>query len=128
MRDVKKVTKDENHKSNPDKNQAYLRYETILETSMDGFLISDTKGNILEVNNAYCKLLGYSRKELLSMNLADVEAMESPVEVQKHIRKLMRSGSHRFETRHRCKDGKLIELEVSANSIKHDHQRFYATG
>ena len=60
------------------------------------------------------------------MNLGDVEALESKNAIKKHIENLMSSGSHRFETRHKRKDGKLIDLEVSANSFKLDGQRLFA--
>lgn len=95
-------------------------YKTILETSMDGFWMVDANGNILEVNNAYCKLSGYSRKELLSMNISNVEVQESHEKIKKHIKLVQKTGSHRFITKHRFKNGKIIELEVSANHIKHD--------
>ncbi|MBN2590234.1 MAG: PAS domain S-box protein [Sedimentisphaerales bacterium] len=104
----------------------YTLYKTILETSMDGFWLVDINGNILEVNNAYCELSGYSRKELLSMNVAEVEALESHTKIKKHIKFLNKAGSQRFTTKHRCKNGKIIELEVSANSIKYDHITTFA--
>lgn len=42
------------------------RYKLIIQTAMDGFWISDTQGRILDVNDAYCKLTGYSRDEMLT--------------------------------------------------------------
>ena len=105
---------------------SHLQYEMILKTAMDGFGVFSKDGNILEVNDAYCNMVGYSREELLSMNLADVEALESEKTIKKHIENLMSSGSHRFETRHKRKDGKLIDLEVSANTFKLDGHRLFA--
>ena len=104
----------------------HLQYEMILKTAMDGFCIFDAHGHILEVNDAYCEMVGYSREELISMNIVDVEALESPPEVLKHIQLLMRSGSQRFETRQKRKDGKIIDLEVSAHCFKLDGHRLFA--
>jgi len=104
----------------------HLQYEMILKTAMDGFLVSQKDGNILEVNIAYCNKVGYSREELLSMNIADLEAIESQDEMQKHTQEIIRSGPHRFETRHRCKNGKLIDLEVSTNVLKLDGHRLFS--
>lgn len=104
----------------------YALHKTILETSMDGFWLVDINGKILEVNKAYCELSGYSRSELLSMNIADVEAQESPSKIKKRIKFLNKTGSQGFITKHRCKSGKIIELEVSANSIKHDQISTFA--
>ncbi len=109
-----------------ERKQAQVRYETILGTAMDGFGVFSIDGNILEVNNAYCNLVGYSREELLSMNLADIEVLESSDQVEKHIQELLTSDWHRFETRHRHKDGTTIELEVSVNSLKQDGKHLFA--
>ncbi len=104
----------------------YTLYKKILETSMDGFWMVDKNGNILEVNDAYCELSGYSRRELLSMNIADLEALESKTKIKNHLKYLHKYGSQKFITRHRCKNGKIIELEVSANSIKYDRISTFA--
>jgi PAS domain S-box-containing protein len=96
------------------------QYKTIIRTSMDGFLLVDTEGRFLDVNDAYCHMIGYSRDELLKMRIQDIEAVESPEETAARIRKLMETGSDRFETRHRHRDGRIIDIEVSVNYIKGD--------
>ena len=90
------------------------RHRTILRTAMDGFWISDINGRILEVNDTYCHMIGYSMNELLSMSVSDVEAIESEHEVNSHIQKIITQGENIFETRHCCKDGSLIEVQISA--------------
>ncbi len=89
------------------------RHRQIIQTSMDGFWITDTKGRILDVNDAYCQLTGYAREELLNMRIPDVEAKESTEETAQHIRETRTKGHARFETRHRRKDGQLLDIEVS---------------
>jgi PAS domain S-box-containing protein len=42
-------------------------YKVILQTAMDGFTIDDMQMRILDVNDAYCRLMGYTRDELLTM-------------------------------------------------------------
>jgi len=92
-------------------------YKTILQNSIDGFWIHDKKGKIIEVNEAFCRLIGYSREELLSMSVSDIEAKETEKEVSEHMKKIISSKSDRFETQHRRKDGKIIDIEVSAKYI-----------
>ena len=82
---------------------------------MDSFWLIDTKGRILDVNEAYCSLMGYTRDELLKMSIKDVEGLETPDGVNEHIRKVIEKGFDRFETKHRCKDGRVIDIEVSVN-------------
>ena len=40
------------------------------------FLVTIARGHSLDVNEAYCLLMGYSREELLTMSIPDVEAVE----------------------------------------------------
>lgn len=101
------------------------QYRNIIGTSMDGFWVVDSRGKFLDANDAYCNLIGYSRDELLRMSIQDVEAMESPEETAERIRAVMESGHDRFETRHRCKDGRIVDIEVSTNIMKFDGVRFF---
>ncbi|MBF0453987.1 MAG: PAS domain S-box protein [Magnetococcales bacterium] len=89
------------------------RHQTIISTTQDGFWVVDEKGRILEVNDAYCRMSGYSREELLALTVSDLEANESPEEVRAHIQAVFSEGGGQFETRHRNKEGGLIDLEVS---------------
>jgi PAS domain S-box-containing protein len=100
-------------------------YKTILSTAMDGFWLVDKQGRFLDMNDAYCHLIGYSRDELLKMRIQDVEAAEKPEETASHIRQVMETGSDRFETRHKCKDGRTIDIEVSVNYMDVEGGRFF---
>ena len=91
------------------------QYRTILGTTLDGFWRADASGHFLDVNDAYSHIIGYSRAELLTMRIQDVEAKESAEETAEHMRRIMATGSDRFETRHRRKDGQVIDVEVSVN-------------
>lgn len=102
------------------------RYKTIVSTALDSFWLIDTQGLLRDVNDATCKLLGYRREELLAMHISDLEASETPDETARHIRKVMDCGSDRFETRHRCKDGHIIDVEVSTNFVAVDGGRFFS--
>ena len=88
-------------------------HQTILRTAMDGFVLVDAQGSIREVNDAYCVMVGYSEQELLAMGIFDLEASESREESHAHIQKVTAKGQDRFESRHRRKDGKFIDVEVS---------------
>ena len=96
-----------------DRMQAEERHSTVLKTAMDGFWVIDEQGHILEVNDAFCQMTGYSHEELLRMSIPDLEAIEIPAETTDHIWQVVVAGSGRFETRHRRKDGRIIDVEVS---------------
>ncbi len=97
---------------------------TILQTALDGFWIVDLNGRFTEVNNAYCQLTGYSRAEMLTMSIPDVEVLESEAEVHQRIQRLRQNGSDRFKSKHRCKNGRIIDVEVSINLLKDDAKFF----
>lgn len=101
------------------------RFKTIVRTAMDSFWLVDTQGHLLDVNDAACKLSGYHREELLTMHVSDLEASETPEETARHIQKTIDCGSDRFETRHRCKNGHIIDVEISANFVALDGGRFF---
>lgn len=87
-------------------------YRAVFETSADGFWVVDMQGRFLEVNDAYVKMSGYSREELLGMRVPDVEAKEKPEETAAHIEKILRDGHDRFESLHRKKSGEVWPVEI----------------
>jgi len=101
-----------------ERKQQELEYKTILQTTIDGFWLADMQGRFLDVNDAYCRLIGYSRDELLKMSIPDIEAIERPEETAARIAKIRKVGGDRFETRHRCKDGRIVDVEISVNYLE----------
>jgi PAS domain S-box-containing protein len=86
----------------------------ILQVAIDAFWIMDVEGNILEVNNATLKVLGYSKEELLKMNIKDLEADNQQ---RDYIEKVINEDRHSFEARYICKSGSNVDLEISVNFI-----------
>ncbi len=44
-------------------------YKAFVSSAMEGFFLENLDGYILDVNDAFCQMIGYSRDELLSMNI-----------------------------------------------------------
>ena len=93
--------------------QAEEKEQAIISMAIDGFWTTDTNGKFLEVNDSYCQMIGYTREELLKMSISDVEALERPEDTANRIKKIILRGSDRFKTQHRCKDGKIINIEIN---------------
>jgi len=106
--------------------RAEAEYQAILRTAMDGFWITDEKGGFLDVNDTYCQMTGYSRQELLAMQIGDVEAVLTAEEIKARMESIRNPGRIRFETRHRRKDGSSFDVEVSANYLPAGGGRFFA--
>lgn len=94
------------------------KYKTILELAVDGFWTADLQGRFLDVNSAYCRMSGYSKKELLSMSIPDIEGKMGPDEIAAKINEILSTGYARFETKHRRKDGSLYEVDVSVQYLQ----------
>lgn len=116
MRDRKKVEKD--------LWEYRIRNEKILKTAIDGFSIMNTEGRILEVNPAACAIYGYSPEEMICMNIIDLKA-EKPQDGWSHGKRAKERGYDRIETRHRRKDGQIVELQVSTNFVEIGDKKFY---
>lgn len=100
-----------------DRNRSEMEYQAILKTTLDGFWVTDMRGRFLDVNDVACRMLGYTLDEMLKLSISDVEAVESPDDTRAHIEKVMAIGFDRFETRHRHKDGRVLDIEITSNYI-----------
>lgn len=110
-------------------------YEAVIHNALDAFFITDFKGNILEVNDALCRMEGYSRDELLSMKLQDldIEFIEKPQNFiqanKKFVNEYVESGGRKnslyIEKKHRCKDGRIIDVEISYHYLGTDIDLFF---
>ncbi|HZB46471.1 MAG TPA: PAS domain S-box protein, partial [Pyrinomonadaceae bacterium] len=54
------------------------RFRLLFENSRDAIVIADEAGNYLQANDSACALLGYTREQLLGMNVSDLRTTNSP--------------------------------------------------
>jgi PAS domain S-box-containing protein len=98
--------------------QSEERYRVVVEQAAEGiFLFEVATGDILESNAALQELLGYATEELLSMKIYDLIAHDRE-SIDRNIQRILDEG-RRFvgERRYRCKDGSLVDVEVTASLI-----------
>ncbi len=100
-----------------ERRQAEVEISTILRTTIDGYYLVDLEGRILEVNDVYCAMIGYSREELRQIGISGIEAIETQEFIRQRIQRILETGSDRFETKHIRKDGKIIDIEASVNLL-----------
>lgn len=99
----------------------------LIDCMRDGFFRVDFQGKIREVNEAYCRMSGYSREELLTMDISQISLTDLTQEqVLQRIMKAVRSGSERFETRHRRKDGTAIHVETVITYLEMEGEHILA--
>jgi len=91
------------------------RYREVIEQASDGIFISDEEGQYIEVNSAGCKLLGYTKEEILQKSLHDLTAKthETPIRLNE-----LRDGKSLLSERELIgKDGRHIPVEISAKQL-----------
>lgn len=91
------------------------RVKAVLAAAGEGFLTVDAEGRLRDVNPAYCRMSGYTREELESMHINDIDALDEPEETRDRIRRIRANGSELFQTVHRRKDGSTFNVEVSVS-------------
>jgi len=94
------------------------RYRAIFEQASDSIVLFDAElGDIIDFNDKACRTLGYTREEFAALQIPDFEVDESAADVAAHIRQIVKKGSDVFESRHRRKDGRVLDILVSARTI-----------
>jgi PAS domain S-box-containing protein len=101
--------------------QESQRNQMLLRSASDGVHIIDADGNVLEVSDSFCEMLGYSREELIGANLSLWDAQWSPHELKQFIaEQITKEGRSVFETRHRRRDGSVLDVEITGQGLKLD--------
>jgi PAS domain S-box-containing protein len=97
--------------------QSEIKYSSLVQQASDGIFIAAADGRCTEVNDAGCRMLGYTRDEILAMRIDDVvEADEQQAGLLEHER--LRSGEPLLtERRMRRKDGSALLAEISGRLL-----------
>lgn len=98
------------------------QYSTMKSATLFGFILTDEKGNLLDVNDAYCSMSGYTKEELLNLSVTDIEVIEKPEEIAERIQRIIEFGTNQFESKHKAKDGRVFNIEVSMGFLNSKKQ------
>jgi two-component system, cell cycle sensor histidine kinase and response regulator CckA len=98
-------------------------FRALIEHSHDAILfIEPATGRFLDVNQATCRMLGYTRDELLALTVLDVDPAFDRAAFDQLDAQLARTDHSTFESRHRRKDGTIFPVEVSLSRVKLDSE------
>ncbi|MCV2368920.1 PAS domain S-box protein [Roseateles oligotrophus] len=86
---------------------------SILHATLDGYWRVDQHCGLLDVNDRYCALSGYTREQLLGRPAQDFDMLADTAESAARIQRVLDKGSDQFETLHRRRDGSVWPVEVS---------------
>ena len=102
-------------------------YSSVIKNANLGFMIiSLLDHSIIDVNDEYCRMSGYSREELINKKTWDIDASMDSDEVIKYGELATEKGSIHIITTHKRKDGSLFDVEVSSNLFAKDNNIVYS--
>ncbi|MGZ4969166.1 MAG: PAS domain S-box protein [Methylobacter sp.] len=93
-------------------------FHAIFNQSSNGIELIDPETlHFVEVNPAACRMLGYNYEEYLQLYLTDIRADLHEKALVTTVRQMEMSGDTTFENRHRCKNGDILDVEVTARML-----------
>ncbi len=104
--------------------ESEARYRELFEGVVDPVYVHDEKANILDVNEAACTILGYSRADLLAMKVTDLDAPGYSEGFQERLAQQFETGGLRnIRGAQIAKDGRRIEIESNSSVILYKGQK-----
>ena len=88
------------------------RYRTLFDYAPDGIVIADPEGTYIDGNASMCKMLGYSRAELIGCDASDIVAQSEVPKIEEALNQIKEASFHHQEWQFRRKDGVLFPAEV----------------
>ena len=95
-----------------------------LDHAADSVFWIEPNARLVYVNDAACHTLGYSRQELLSMTVHDIDPNFPQEAWTQHWEEVRRRGSFTFESSHRTKDGSIFPAEITVNYLNYGGKEY----
>ncbi|HEY8605920.1 MAG TPA: EAL domain-containing protein [Noviherbaspirillum sp.] len=96
------------------------RYRSIIESIRDAYYEVDVAGNMVLCNDAFCRMLGYTRDEVIGRNNRDFQKPEHAAEVFRIFNRVYQSGvpTESFDWKMLRKDGSTVTGEGSVQLVR----------
>lgn len=95
----------------------------LIEESRDGIVIVNKDAEVVEANRQFANMLGYSMEEIRQLHVWDWDTVFTKEQILGLAAEVSDAGHH-FETRHRRKDGVLIDVELCNNGIVYRGEKY----
>jgi PAS domain S-box-containing protein len=100
------------------------KYRTYIYSSPDAFFMANDQGKYLEVNEAACRMTGYSRQELLTMNIFDISHPDAIGKASADFEEMKKTGSLSSEYLFLKKDGSKYFMQLDAVKVNNNFLGF----
>lgn len=110
--------------------ESISRYNALFNSHSDLIYIYDFSGNFLDANEASLKMTGYSKKEIKNLNFKNLLDKGQLIKALRLIRDIKKNGYQKKpeEFRIKCKDGRLVDVDVMSSIIYEDGKRVALQG
>jgi PAS domain S-box-containing protein len=98
--------------------ESEARFRTMMEQAADAVFVRDESGRILDVNRKACQSLGYTREELLAMNIWEIDPDAFQAGKQDLWSRVLAGENFTFESHQKRKDGSTFPVEVTLGSVR----------
>ncbi|MQY81264.1 MAG: PAS domain S-box protein [Dehalococcoidia bacterium] len=89
----------------------------LLNEATDSIIATDLHGNLIYMNEATCRTRGYSKEEMLNMNLKQLVPPHIASLVDKRLRRIKKEGTIVFDSEHLRQDGGVFPIETTARTV-----------
>ena len=96
------------------------KFRRIVETAGEGFILMDQDLKIIDVNDAYCKMLGFSRVEIMGKTPFDLATAEFRRFMSVNREEILAKEYREFEGTVVAKDGRHVPIFVHGNTLRGD--------
>lgn len=94
------------------------RLEYLSKYANDVILLTDSEGNILEANDRALSAYGYSKEEIVGLNISALRSPQVLFPLEDRLKEISHLNGDVFESLHKRKDGTVFPVEVSARMIQ----------
>jgi len=108
---------DERHAAEMALRESEARNRGVLENATDGLFVHDETGRFVEVNPEACRLLGYTRDQLLQLGVSDIVTQEDGVALATVWPRMADGETGTFSGHLRCKEGTCYPVEVRVGRV-----------
>lgn len=99
------------------------KFRRIVETAGEGFLLTDEELKIIDVNNAYCRMLGYTREELLGKTFLEFAGDEFRSYMKANKDHFLSQEIRELEGDVIAKDGRVIPILLHGSTLRDDSDK-----
>ena len=98
------------------------RRRLLVDQSLDGIVVLDVDAKVVEANQRFAEMLGYTLEEVRELHTWDWDKNFPPEKILEMGRNVDEKGLH-LETKHTRKDGSVIDVDISISGIMYGGQK-----